>query len=102
MFVGVEPFARGRLVALKRDLSHFLGYELTTGQVFDVQPLRTNRKLRTYFRTVVDVPGREILWVPDLHLPSVNNCEAKWRNFGAAARSRTGIETDVVNPRGAR
>lgn len=63
------------------------GYEFTTRQVFDVPPLRPNKRLNTDSFTVVFVPGRESRLVSDVHSASVDTCKAEWRELSGVAES---------------
>lgn len=62
-----------------------LGYDSTTGQVFDVPLLRAKKRLKVDSATVIDFLGRKAWLLCGIQLTRINSCETEWREVGVVA-----------------
>lgn len=76
----------------------FLRYNSKTEQMFDIRQLRTNKRSKAGFNTVVDVMGCKEWWLRKIQLASISSCEAEWPKFGNFAGLTRGCELVVVDP----
>lgn len=72
-------------------------YELTTGLVHGIPPLRTNKRSQPGSRVIADIPGHEAGCLQDIQLPIVTSYEDEWLEYGGAAGSCGAFEVDVVD-----
>lgn len=48
----------------------FFGNDFKTGQMYDIPPLRANKRSKTGSGVVVDTPGHEVCWLKKFGLPA--------------------------------
>lgn len=77
----------------------FFVYEVLTGSVFDVPPLRANKRSKKDSGVIVDIPSHEGSWLQEVQFASVASCTVEWFTYGSALDSGRGPEVVVVDLR---